>query len=173
MMKITTKKQAQIEIQKMQGWDLQNYKFTKKALSKIENIHILNKLFKEYKKETNISMVKKIKGEMVGLSLILLVYLFSTIIVLLYGNIFLKLWFACPLVVFLPAFPFYFMHEYYENGKDTLINCLSREETLIPEKRIVTNILRRLPFDNEKEIIMESVSVNKEQEKNPAKKRRL
>lgn len=173
MMKITTKKQAQIEIQKMQGWDLRNYNFTKNALSEIENIHILNKLFKEYKKETNISMVKKIKGEMVGLSLILLLYFISTIIVVLYGNIFLKLWFAVPLAAILPGFVFYFMHKYYESGKDTLINCLSREETLIPEKRIVTNILRRLPFDNEKEIIMESVSANKEQEKNPVRKRRL
>jgi len=172
-MKITTKKQAQIEIQKMQGWDLDNYKFTKKAVSKIENIYILNKLFKEYKKETNISMVSKIKGEMVGLSLMLFIYLISTIIVLLYGNIFLKLWFALPLTVILPAFPLYFMHEYYESGKDTLINCLSKEEELEEDKRIVTNILRRLPFDNEKEIIMESVNVNKEQQKNPVKKRRL
>ena len=172
-MKITTKKQAQIEIQKMQGWDLRNYNFTKKAVSEIENIYILNKLFKEYKKETNISMVKKIKGEMVGLSLILLLYFISTIIVALYGNSFLKLWFAVPLAAILPGFVFYFMHKYYESGKDTLINCLSREEAVIPEKRIVTNILRRLPFDNEKEIIMESVNVNKEQEKSPVKKRRL
>lgn len=168
-MKSSKKEKTKDVIEQMKNWNFDNDFSIINKIKDIENKEVLKKIFSRYKEETKFNMVSNIKNKIIILSFIASNHAFFTICVLYYSYPEMKLWLFIPLIFILISASYNLITDYYDKGKLTLVNSISDSR----QKEIIINIFKRLPFDNEKEIINTIIGVKKNTNNLIVKKKRL
>lgn len=164
-------KQRDIEYKLLRDCNISNDNDLAIDIKKMKNMWALNRLFKEYKKETKMRFFISTKEVWISMFLFYMIYLFISFLFIHFGNFLLQLYFGgflIPNTVLLFSF---FIKEYYDEGKVQILDKIYNDKK--KENKTVYKMIQRLNSSTEKEMIVKSVHVGKEQGKDFVKKRRL
>lgn len=168
--KIISIKEKKIELEKINKMDLNSHSEIVNYVDNIKNIHILNKLFKEYKKITRLKDTihyRLIIAFILSTSLSLCLFYFGKEDkdVMKYVFIFLN-FVSLFFVTFYCA-----LRDYYDDIRKLLIVTLKEDYYKEVEDKIVLSILRKIKSEYEKEYIFNRIQKNDRVERIPMKKR--
>lgn len=164
-------KQRDIEYKLLRDCNISNDNDLSIDIKNMKNIWSLNRLFKEYKKEIGMSLYISTKEVWYAVFLFYMIYLFISYLFIHFGNFLLKLYFGVFLLPNTLLLLVFLIKEYYNEGKNQILNKIHNDKN--KENKAVYKIIQKLNSLTEKEIIIKSVNVNKEQIKKPVEKRRL